>query len=337
MTTGNTDRDAAKPRLDVLPSPPEGRTGWPWTEQCSPLSGAPEHGAEWPRITIVTPSYNQGQYIEETIRSILLQGYPNLEFIVIDGGSTDQTTAILDKYDPWIAYWESDPDEGQAHAINKGLRRGTGEIEAYLNSDDVYCPYALKEVAAQFLQPDVKWASACTEKTDGEQSEYIRPQTKSLAEFIFYQSFPQPSTFWRASLRGDTEFDESYNFCLDGAFFCELIDRAGMPSMYPGKTWAVFRVHDDSKTTRLQSLRHREMLRLSAEWIRRSKGLRRLHLKHVRKRYKIWSQLTDLMGRTEFTPVNSRREVASEILKYPPVLLNRRILGAIRRIWFSSE
>ena len=90
-------------------------------------------GSDWPRISIVTPSYNQGQYIEETIRSILLQGYPNLEYIIIDAGSTDQTVEIIKKYEMFLSYWVSESDNGQAHAINKGLSLCTGEIFNWIN------------------------------------------------------------------------------------------------------------------------------------------------------------------------------------------------------------
>jgi glycosyltransferase involved in cell wall biosynthesis len=99
-------------------------------------------------MSIVTPSYNQGQFIEETIRSVLLQGYPNLEYIVIDGGSTDTSVEIITKYEPWLTHWVSEPDDGLSHAINKGWERSTGEILAWLNSDDLYLPTTLGKVVA---------------------------------------------------------------------------------------------------------------------------------------------------------------------------------------------
>ena len=104
-------------------------------------------GKTWPKISIVTPSYNQGEFIERTIRSVLLQGYPNLEYIIIDGGSTDRSVELIGKYEPFIRYWVSEPDKGQSNAINKGFQHASGGIFAWLNSDDIYLPGALVAVA----------------------------------------------------------------------------------------------------------------------------------------------------------------------------------------------
>ena len=105
---------------------------------------------EWPRLSIVTPSFNQGQFLEETILSVLNQDYPNLEYIIIDGGSTDNSVEIIKKYADRLAYWVSEPDKGQADAVIKGFRKATGEIWAYQNSDDAYVQGALRTVADQF-------------------------------------------------------------------------------------------------------------------------------------------------------------------------------------------
>ena len=124
-----------------FPSAPAGLTGWPWNEEVS--ASIYSKNEYWPQISIVTPSFNQGEFIEETIRSVLLQNYPNLQFIVIDGGSSDATVSILQKYSAWIEHWVSEPDDGQPHAIQKGFDRATGEWLNWINSDDTLLPQGL--------------------------------------------------------------------------------------------------------------------------------------------------------------------------------------------------
>jgi len=120
-----------------------GAKGWPLTNV---LDGDYEKviGRQvWPKISIITPSYNQGRYLEKTIRSVLLQGYPNLEYLVVDGGSNDKSVEIIKKYEPWIDYWISEKDSGQSHAINKGIEKSSGDLLGWLNSDDYLLQGAL--------------------------------------------------------------------------------------------------------------------------------------------------------------------------------------------------
>jgi glycosyltransferase involved in cell wall biosynthesis len=132
---------------NVLPPAGNSKSGWPWTEGINSLPDVMPDGSQWPKISIITPSYNQAQFIEETIRSILLQGYPNLEYIIMDGGSTDGSIEIIKKYEKWISCWVSEKDGGQSDAIVRGIKRTTGEIVNWLNSDDILLPNALAEVA----------------------------------------------------------------------------------------------------------------------------------------------------------------------------------------------
>ncbi|GAI34604.1 unnamed protein product, partial [marine sediment metagenome] len=148
------------PTLTHLPPPPAGKTGWPWIEESPQLPDTLPDGSLWPRVSIITPSYNQGQFIEETIRSVLLQGYANLEYIIMDGGSTDDSVEIIRKYEPWLTYWVSEPDRGQAHAIDKGFARSTGEILAWLNSDDTYLPGAIAK-SVRLLNDDPNAEAIC--------------------------------------------------------------------------------------------------------------------------------------------------------------------------------
>jgi len=134
--------------LNHLPPPPPGKTGWPWTEESDPFPSFQPEGSHWPRISIVTPSFNQGHFIEETIRSVLLQNYPNLEYILIDGGSTDNTPEIIEKYKKQITYCTSEPDNGQSHAINKGFFKCTGDYVNWICSDDILCKNALNNISS---------------------------------------------------------------------------------------------------------------------------------------------------------------------------------------------
>ncbi len=140
------------PALRELPPPPPGKTGWPWTEASPDLPDMTQDGRPWPRVSIVTPSYNQGLLIEKTIRSVLLQGYPNLEYIIIDGGSTDGTVQVIREYSPWLTYSVSEPHKGQSAVINRGFLHSTADILGWLNSDDHYMPGAIQKIAEASLE-----------------------------------------------------------------------------------------------------------------------------------------------------------------------------------------
>lgn len=147
------------PSLAELPPPPAGKTGWPWTEETPRPTLEMSDGRPWPRISIVTASFNQGEFIEKTIRSVLLQGYPNLEYIIIDGGSTDNSVGIIGQYGRWLTHWVSEPDRGAVHACTKGFARATGEVFGIMCADDFYTlGGVLKLVELRRTHPDsVAW------------------------------------------------------------------------------------------------------------------------------------------------------------------------------------
>lgn len=142
--------------LRELPELPEGKSGWPWDEESQVDETPLEDEADLPKITIVTPSYNQAEFLEETIRSVLLQNYSNLEYIIIDGGSGDDSVQIIKKYEKWIDYWVSEPDRGQSHAINKGFEQATGQWGNWINSDDMLAKDALRNLAGYLKEASPK-------------------------------------------------------------------------------------------------------------------------------------------------------------------------------------
>lgn len=191
------------PTFKELPPPPPGKTGWPWTKDRDHPPDTMSDGSCWPKISIVTPSYNQGQFLEETIRSVCHQDYPNLEYMIIDGGSTDNSIEIMRKYQSFLTYWISEPDAGQSDAINKGWRKSTGEIIAWLNADDYYSPGALSHVATIFREnPEVVLVhgSANTHDQSGRTLLFTTaPQDMDPYEMIAGCGgvTTQPSIFWR--------------------------------------------------------------------------------------------------------------------------------------------
>jgi glycosyltransferase involved in cell wall biosynthesis len=209
-------------RLTSIPGPPSGKEGWPWTEETPPLPGTMDGGAAWPRISVVTPSYNQGQFLEQTIRSVLLQGYPDLEYIVIDGGSSDSSVEVIKKYERHLAHWVSERDRGQSHAINKGFERATGEIMCWLNSDDFYLPGTLRAVAENLAGGGGAYAIVghCTRLyDDGTPSHKLVGRFENLERLLqFWKGYHmhQPSIFWRREVFEKVGYlDEGQHYIMD--------------------------------------------------------------------------------------------------------------------------
>ena len=159
----------------------------------------------FPKISIITPSYNQGQFIEETILSILNQGYPNLEYIIIDGGSNDNTLDIIRKYERRISYWVSEKDAGLYYALNKGFQKASGEILGWLNSDDILHKNALKTIASVLLDlPDIEWLGGVPNHIDElGRSVWVgnRPKWNKYRYLSFdFKYIQQEGIFWKKNL-----------------------------------------------------------------------------------------------------------------------------------------
>jgi glycosyltransferase involved in cell wall biosynthesis len=245
------------PEIEDLPEPLREKTGWPWRNQTPGKPGQITDERPWPRITIVTPSYNQGQFLEETIRSVLLQGYPDLEYIIIDGASTDNSTETIKKYEPWLKYWVSEPDRGQSHAINKGFQHASGEILAWLNSDDIYLFGALWTIGNAFKRcqdKDSKWNGWLTgvciyeNLVTQETKRLIPSQPPDDRLLLFSWRCPQRSSFWtRACWEEVGGVSEDLHFVFDTEFFLRLVFSGYNPQIL-SEVITVGRLHDNCKT-----------------------------------------------------------------------------------------
>ena len=246
------------PAYSELSPPPAGKSGWPWMDDSPSPAGsaaslqADDIGINWPRITIVTPSYNQGQFLEETIRSVLLQGYPHLEYIVVDGGSTDNSVEIIRKYEKFIAWWVSEKDQGQSHALNKGFARATGSIYAYINSDDLYLPGALYTMAKALMDGQT-WAVGQVEYLlDGKRAGSV-PQLPGRNFIDWFVTCPvsQPGSFWSSDLhRAAGAFRENLHYFFDYEFWLRCRFTKNVFPSTVDQSIALYRIHPHSKTVR---------------------------------------------------------------------------------------
>jgi len=206
---------------------------WPWDKDLLHFPKCLADYRGWPKISIITPSLNQGSFLEETIRSVLLQGYPNLEYIVIDGGSTDNSIEIIKRYEPWLAYWVSENDRGQSHAINKGLQIATGDFVAYQNSDDIYWPQAIRIVGEILSKGDIDMLFGMADILDEEGNRHTPvcpiPEPKIDVLIRFWKGpsniLPSQGFFCRLNLLKEIGlFNERYHYKMDLDVICRLLE-----------------------------------------------------------------------------------------------------------------
>lgn len=217
--------------------------------------------SSWPRISIVTPSYNQAEFLERTILSVLNQNYPNIEYIIIDGGSNDGSVQIIEKYQKFLTYWVSEKDDGQSHALNKGFEKSTGEILAYINSDDTYDPGALFKIAAAFKanpHADIVFGNVAHVNKEDQVVGECRFTPFSFASLIYEGgALHQPGAFWgRAAHERVNGMNPKYQFCMDYDFFCRVAEHGNLK--YIREHIANFRLHETSKSLTLTEQGFRE-------------------------------------------------------------------------------
>ncbi len=226
------------------------KKGWPWNKE----SNFTLIDAIYPKITVVTPSYNQGHFIEETIRSVLLQNYPNLEYLIIDGGSTDSTVEVIRKYEKYITYWVSEKDRGQSDAINKGFEKATGDIICWLNSDDYYYPNTLYRVANHFMNDSNKNKIIFGQGTFlfEQYNLKIPNKTAKLSKKLtidFCDYVIQPSSFWTKSVWDKVGIlKNEIHYCFDWEWFIRA-SKVGVNLQMVEDIFSVYRIHSAHKSS----------------------------------------------------------------------------------------
>jgi glycosyltransferase involved in cell wall biosynthesis len=252
------------PVLNTLPAPPAGRIGWPWTIETpqlparmsasSALGSAALTNAAWPRISIVVPSLNHGAYVEEMVRSVLLQGYPDLELIIIDGGSDPTTLDAIRKYEQWLTYFISEPDRGQSHALNKGMARATGVLFNHLDTDDYLLPGCLEAVARAFVvEPGKIVAGEVVRTSEGSSyADVHRPAAHDLhayAQWWNTEHHGMPGMFFPAKhLAAVGPVNESLHYLMDYDYTLRFLAVTGIRPLH--RELAVIRHHAACKSVK---------------------------------------------------------------------------------------
>ena len=228
-----------------------------------------------PRITIITPSYNQADFLEETIQSVLSQGYPNLQYGIIDGKSTDGSDKIIERYRDRLDFAIIEPDNGQTEAINKGLNGADGEIVGWLCSDDTLLPGALHTIGKHFqANPQDDWIAGACHVIDpnGNHTDTVRPSGDFTTAGVLLRddktpfNLPQPGVFWRRSLHDELgTLDESLHYCMDFEFWLRLIETGRSPKLIDAEL-STYRLHESSKSCAMPMGFTREHVRIESHY-----------------------------------------------------------------------
>ncbi|HDD62614.1 MAG TPA: glycosyltransferase [Chloroflexi bacterium] len=227
-----------------------------------------------PLVSIITPSYNQVKYLEDTIQSVIQQDYPNLEYIIVDGGSTDGSPEVIERYQDKFAWWVSESDQGQADAINKGFRKATGEIVAWLNSDDLYLPGTISSAVELFQKnpaAGVIYGDAVSADADGRLLNELRFSSWGTRDFLQFNIICQPAVFMKRSIVEKVGYlDPNYHFFLDHQLWIRLSRETEF--VHHPEIWAVSRYHQDAKNVTMASGCGAEVIRIM-DWAEKEPDL----------------------------------------------------------------
>lgn len=321
--------------IHTIPPTPKGKTGWPWTEETAPSIYDP--AIAWPKISIVTPSYHQGEYIEETIRSVILQNYPSLEFYIIDGGSADNTINIIQKYSAFIDGWQSEPDSGQADAINKGFNLTTGDVFNWINSDDLLAKDALFHIGKAFTQKRVKIIAGNVLNFSDKKRELWKQKNLRIEEILLGHlgrcTWHQPG-IWieRETINNVFPLDTSLHYGFDTKMIYHLLEICSEVH-YINKPLVHFRLHEASKTVSKTAEFTKEIGEVRRPFIESGKYPRvNLFYKKIQEELS-WNKKIDSIRMNQ--GINRNKKLLLILKEYqnsPNFKINRFTIGAIARI-----
>lgn len=261
-----------------------------------------------PQVSIITPSYNQARFLPAAMESVFRQDFPDLEYFVVDGASTDLSPKIIQDQAEKLNWWVSEPDQGQADAVNKGILRSGGEIIGWLNSDDLYLPNAVRNAVKAFREhphAGIVFGNAVSADGDGRLLNLLEFGPRSTEELLQFRMICQPAVFMKRSvLMKAGLLDSSYHFFLDHELWIRMSRIA--PLVHIPETWAVSRYHQDAKNVTMASECGKEIYRI-LEWAEKEKDLRKI-LKQQRGR--IMGGAYQIHARYELDAGNSKNALS---------------------------
>ncbi|MBI3165754.1 MAG: glycosyltransferase [Chloroflexi bacterium] len=275
-------------------------------------------------VSIITPSYNQAKYLEQTILSVLNQDHPRIEYIVMDGASTDGSVDIIKKYAGRLVHWESEKDKGQADAINKGFARATGEIIAWLNSDDYYLPGTIRTVVKVFEEnPDavLVYGNMLAVDENGKTFNTLNYKQLTLEDLLCFQIIGQPAVFMRRSALQKTDgLDSTFHFLLDHLLWIQIAKHGRI--LHIDQTWSAARYHAEAKNVAKAAEFGREAFRI-LETIAQDKDLAATLLKIDRRAHASAFRVDARYLLDGGLPGKALQAWFRALLIYPPVALKR--------------